>query len=219
MKTPLLFDLDGTLTDPKSGFLAALNFALDGLGEPHREEAELVQYIGPPLRGTFAILLETEDPERIENAVDLYREHLNERGGKFDAEVYPGMRELIAGLSGQDFQLFVATGKPRSMAEEIVSHFDLARFFDGIYGAELDGRFGDKAELVAHLWDRHELLANHGMMIGDTHFDMRAGRLNGLETIGVTWGYGCREKMTSEAAGRFVDQASELHDAILEIYF
>jgi phosphoglycolate phosphatase len=94
LKPFLLFDLDGTITDPKPGFLASMDYALEALGEPLREHDELTPFIGPPLRGTFEILLGDSNPIRTERAVELYRERLN-RGGKFEADVYSGMRELL----------------------------------------------------------------------------------------------------------------------------
>lgn len=210
---PILFDLDGTITDPKPGFLASVNFALDALSEPLRDEAELVQFIGPPLRGTFATLLESEDVERVEQGVELYRQRLND-GGKFEADVYPGMRELLERLHSIGCPMFVATGKPRGVATEIVEHFGLSHCFKKVYGAELDGRFVDKAELIAHLYLEQKLPAGRGMMIGDTSFDIRAGRLNQLETIGVSWGYGTDDQLRAEEVGVIVDDAACLEEAI-----
>ncbi|MDA7920898.1 HAD hydrolase-like protein [Verrucomicrobiales bacterium] len=210
---PILFDLDGTITDPKPGFLASVDFALRSLGESGRKESELLQFIGPPLRNTFATLLETDDPERIEKALILYRERLD-NGGKFEAEVYPGMRELLKRLSDQGYPLFVATGKPRCVATEIIAHFELSHYFIQVYGAELDGRFVDKAELIEHLFQEQSLQDGQGVMIGDTAFDIRAGRLNQLETIGVSWGYGTDDQMQSEAVGFIVPDVIELERAI-----
>lgn len=210
---PILFDLDGTITDPKPGFLASVDFALRSLGEPGREESELVRFIGPPLRNTFATLLETDDRERVEKALALYRERLD-KGGKFEAEVYPGMRELIERLSAQGYPLFVATGKPRGVATEIIEHFGLSPLFLKVYGAELDGRFVDKAELIEHLYEEQSLPVGQGVMIGDTAFDIRAGRLNQLHTIGVSWGYGTDEQMRSEEVKIIVHDASELERMI-----
>lgn len=210
---PILFDLDGTITDPKPGFLASVDFALRSLGEPGREEAELVRFIGPPLRDTFATLLETADANRVERAVVLYRERLDD-GGKFEAEVYPGMRELLELLHSQGRRMFVATGKPRGVATEIVEHFGLSHCFQKVYGAELDGRFVDKAELIAHLYSEQSLPAGRGLMIGDTAFDVRAGRLNGLDTVGVSWGYGTDDQMQAQEVGLIVRDVGELEGAI-----
>ena len=99
LKHPILFDLDGTITDPKRGFLASMDFALSALGEPLRPHEELTPFIGPPLRGTFEILLGTSDTTRTEKAVSLYRERLN-GGGKFEAEVCSGKEFEVMGVKG-----------------------------------------------------------------------------------------------------------------------
>ncbi len=213
---PILFDLDGTITDPKPGFLASVDYALTALGEPGRDEAELVKFIGPPLRNTFATLLQTDDEERVERAVGLYRERLDD-GGKFEADVYPGMRELLERLHAQGNRMFVATGKPRGVATEIIEHFGLSHCFEKVYGAELDGRFVDKADLIEHLYNEQSLTEGQGIMIGDTAFDIRAGRLNALNTIGVSWGYGTDEQMRAEYVELIVREVSELGPAIEEV--
>lgn len=213
--SPILFDLDGTVTDPKPGFLASVNYALEALGEPLRSEEELVHFIGPPLRGTFATLLESEDVARIEKGVELYRERLN-NGGMYEAQVYPGMRAVLSDLKSKGVPLFIATGKPRCVATKVVEHFELSEFFEKVYGAELDGRFVDKADLISHLYGEQGLPLREGIMIGDTAFDIRAGRLNGLSTIGVTWGYGTNDEMKAEGVGRIVEDVAELETVIHE---
>lgn len=209
LKTPILFDLDGTVTDPRPGFIASVRHALEALDEPTPPEKDLLRFIGPPLRGTFALLLRTRDRRRIEKAVELYRERLY-AGGMFEAEVYPGMRELLHDLAAGGCRLFIATGKPEECARQIIDHFHLSPFFEEVRGAMPDGRFCDKAELIADLYRRNALAPASGIMIGDTAFDMRAGRLNRLATIGVTWGYGTRKEMEEEEAGRFVEDARQL---------
>ncbi|MDF1823644.1 MAG: HAD hydrolase-like protein [Verrucomicrobiales bacterium] len=216
MKTPLLFDLDGTITDPAPGFLASMDYALEKMGEPLRPHEELTPFIGPPLRGSFEILLGDSDPVRCEAALEHYRDRLND-GGKFEATIYPGMIDLLASLT-DDYRLFIATGKPRGVAREIATHFGFDHFFEEIYGAELDGRFGDKAELIAHFSEIHDLPKGHGAMIGDTTFDMRAGRLNHLDCLGVTWGYGTDEQLRESGAGELVSSSGELRAAIRKRY-
>ncbi len=213
MKPPLLFDLDGTITDPRPGFLASVYHALKTLGKPIPLEQDLLQFIGPPLRGTFEILLQTKDPKSIEHAVELYRERLYD-GGMFEAEVYPKMPELLRDLAESGYRLFIATGKPEECAQQIIEHFNLAPLFEKVRGALPDGRFCDKAELIADLYQQNSLISGTGVMIGDTAFDMRAGRLNQLKTVAVSWGYGTRQELEEEDAGMLVDNADELRTAI-----
>ncbi|MDF1858893.1 MAG: HAD hydrolase-like protein [Verrucomicrobiales bacterium] len=216
MKPPLLFDLDGTITDPRPGFIASVHYALRALDEPIPEENDLLPFIGPPLRGTFEILLRTTERDTIERAVSLYRERLYD-GGMFEAEVYPRMRELLTELADEGYRLFVATGKPEGCAEQIIEHFGFSPLFEKVRGALPDGQFCDKAELVSDLYQQNGLTPGHGIMIGDTHFDIRAGRLNGLQTIAVDWGYGSVEEMKDGGCDHFVKTADKLGQTIRSV--
>ncbi len=213
-RIPLFVDLDGTITDPSPGFLASVKYALCELQAEVPTDEELVTYIGPPLRGTFQILLETEDTNLIERAVELYRERLD-NGGKFEAIVHSGMEAMLQRFSEDPrVALFVATGKPTGVAREIIEHFGLSKYFVEVYGAELDGKFADKSELLDHIARLHELPAGQGVMIGDTTFDIRAGRLHGVRTIGVSWGFGTEESMQAEGMDFYVSDVAALEDRI-----
>src|SRR5262245_28177263 len=146
-----LFDLDGTLTDPRVGIVGSLRHALDRLGRPCPDEDVLAACIGPPLRRSFATLLDTRDGALIEEAIRLYRERFGVVG-LFENRVYDGVPEMLERLRGG--RLLVATSKMAEFAERIVAHFSLAPYFSGIYGAEAGGRFDDKAELLSHLLRR-----------------------------------------------------------------
>src|SRR5688572_24552586 len=188
----LLFDLDGTLTDPRPGLIASIRYALERLACPCPDDAALAQCIGPPLRGTFARLLQTTDAARVEDAMRLYRERYG-AGGLFENEVYDGIPAVLDALAAITSRRFVATAKPTVFAERIVTHFGLDRHFARVYGPELDGQFDDKRELVAHLLKTEGVAPERAVMIGDRDNDIAAGRANGLRTIGVLWGYGSAE--------------------------
>jgi len=209
----LLFDLDGTLTDPAPGFLASLRHAMETLGVMPPPAETLTRFIGPPLRQSMGTLLGTDDRETIERAVELYRWRLDQ-GGKFEATVIEGIPRVLAHFQERGHRLYVCTGKPEGVAMEIVEHFGLSPYFIRVFGAQLDGRHGDKAELIAHIWEEEKIGSRHGVMIGDTRFDMAAGRANGLFTVGVRWGYGTEEDLKASGAARLVSRAEELVDAI-----
>lgn len=209
----LLFDLDGTLTNPRAGFLASLHFALGELGEEIPPEEELIRFIGPPLRQTMGVLLENPDTGRIEEGVTLYRQHLD-AGSKFEAEVIEGIPEVLEHFCQRGFDLFVCTGKPECVAGEIIDHFDLGQFFKTVYGAKLDGLHADKADLIEHIWVSEGIDSPEGVMIGDTVFDIRAGKTHGLSSIGVAWGFGETEDLVEAGSDRMVDHPSELIEAI-----
>ena len=200
MRPPtLLFDLDGTLTDARPGIVACIRHAVEGLGRACPDDDVLATFIGPPLRGTFAALLEAKDPATIEAAMTLYRERFGVTG-LFENRVYDGIPEMLAALGERAGPLYVATSKPTVYAERIVRHFDLAKHFARVYGAELDASLDDKAALVAHLMAREGLARGTAVMIGDRAADVRAAHANGLRAIGVLWGYGSERELREAGA-------------------
>jgi len=195
----VLLDLDGTLTDPRPGIVRCIRYALDRLARPCPSDDALATRIGPPLRGTFGTLLETSDPALIERAMGFYRERFADVG-LYENQVYDGIPAVLDGLGRGGRQLFVATSKPAVFAERIVRHFALDRHFAGVYGPDLDGRLGDKAELLAHLLTMERLAAPGVVMVGDRHADVLAARANGVRAVGVLWGYGSREELLAAGA-------------------
>jgi len=195
----LLFDLDGTLTDPRPGIVACIRHAVEGLGRPCPDDDVLATFIGPPLRGTFATLLDTREREPIEAAMALYRERFGVTG-LFENRVYDGIPEMLVEVAAQAAAVFVATSKPTVYAERIVGHFDLERYITRVYGAELDASLDDKATLVAQLLAREAIAPGAAVMIGDRAADVRAAHANGLRAIGVLWGYGSEHELLSAGA-------------------
>lgn len=195
----ILFDLDGTLTDPVEGITRSIQHALERLGAQNRTRADLAAYIGPPLRGTFGLLLETEDPLVIEQAMTLYRERFAVLG-LFENAVYADVPEMLARLHALHYPLYIATAKPRIYAGQILEHFSLAHYFTGIYGSELDGRYDDKAELIAYLLRHEQLVPETTVMVGDRSHDIVAAKRNGIRAIGVTYGYGTHKELMQAGA-------------------
>jgi phosphoglycolate phosphatase len=150
--------------------------------------------VGPPLRSTFARLLATDDAARIEQAIGHYRERFGELGWRENV-AYPGIDAMLAQLHASGARLFVCTAKPERYAQRIVSHFGFDSRFVRVYGSDLDGRYEDKALLLAHVIDRERFDPARAVMIGDREHDVRAARANGLRSVGVLWGYGCAEEL------------------------
>jgi phosphoglycolate phosphatase len=199
MRQVLLFDLDGTLTDPKPGIVACLGFALDQLHVSCPSDEELANYIGPPLRDTFGKLLATTDAEHIESAMTFYRQRFADTG-LFENQVYDGVPAMLDLASQFAGAVYVATSKPAVYAERIVRHFGLGQYFRKVYGSELNGRWDDKAELLAHLLATERLAPDDAVMIGDRAVDIIAAKANRLRSIGVLWGYGTADELTSAGA-------------------
>ena len=185
----VLFDLDGTLTDSRAGITACIRHALGKLGRACPDDNALATYIGPPLRGTLSTLLGTSDPALIEEALAHYRTRYDDVG-LFENRVYDGVPEMLDATARRAPFLFVATAKPLHAAVRIVGHFELARHFAGVYGAEPGGRFDAKIDLLAHLIESEVIQAETSVMVGDRASDILAAKVNRIRSIGALWGYG-----------------------------
>ena len=133
MITNVLLDLDGTLTDPATGITNCIAYALTRVDVAAPSPNDLHFAIGPPLRGSFATLLKTNDTVLIERAMVLYRERFAETG-LFENIVYNGVPEMLTDLKARNYRLLLATAKPHVYARRILRHFNIATQFDGIYG-------------------------------------------------------------------------------------
>ena len=189
MITNVLLDLDGTLTDPALGITNSIIYALTRLDVVAPPAHDLHFTIGPPLRGTFATLLNSDDAAIIEQAMVFYRERFADTG-LFENVVYDGVPEMLATLKAQKRRLLLATAKPHVYARRILAHFGILSPFDGIYGSELDGVRQHKGELLAYLFTCEGIDPQSAVMVGDRHHDIDAARANGCQAIGVTYGYG-----------------------------
>lgn len=195
--TNILFDLDGTLTDPYEGITRCIRYAMTELGSEPPENDDLHWCIGPPLIDSFKQLLNTTDRHLLERAVQLYRRRFGDTG-LFENRVYPGIPEKLASLQEQGYRLFVATSKPFIFAEQILQHFNLSHFFEAIHGSQLNGNLTHKPQLVRHILVHEVLDPEQSMIIGDRKYDIVGGKCNGLITGAVTYGYGTIEELTAE---------------------
>jgi phosphoglycolate phosphatase len=191
----VLFDLDGSLTDPYPGISRCITYGLQRAGFAHADPGDHRAYIGPPLQETFLDLC--GDVAAANAALAFYRERFSTEG-LFENAVYPGIVALLESLSGRP--LYVCTSKPAVYAQRIVEHFGLATYFARVYGSELDGTRTDKTELVAWLLRREGLRADDCVMVGDRSYDMRAAVANGVKAFGVLWGYGTEAELTGAGA-------------------
>lgn len=193
----VLFDLDGTLTDPYVGITTTFLHALSGLGQPLPDDETLRAWIGPPLHDTFRAYL--ADEALALRAVALYRERYRALG-MYENRVYDGIPELLAGLRADGPRLYVATSKLIGPAQGILEHFGLAPFFDGVIGATPDDRISTKAQVIAATLDLLTPVERAGcVMVGDTAYDIEGARANGVPCIAVSYGYGTLASL--EAAG------------------
>ena len=193
----LFFDLDGTLTDPKPGITGSIQYALKKLYRPVPSQDELAWCIGPPLRASFVTLL--GGGEHADRAVELYRERFSD-GGLFENSVYPEIEGVLAKLGQSGFRMFVATSKPHVFARRIIDHFGLNSYFERVFGSELDGTRVHKADLLAYALEQTDADPSRSLMIGDHSHDVLGAKANGMDAIGVTYGYGSREELIAAGA-------------------
>ncbi len=212
----VLFDLDGTLTDPRPGITRCIQHALTALGREAPSEEELLWCIGPPLQESFPRLLDTDEKALVDRAIAHYRERFA-TVGLFENELYPGVVEALQELRGAGLRTFVATSKPRVFALRIVEHFGLRLHVDEVYGSELDGTRTDKGDLIRHLLACEGLEAGDAVMVGDREHDMIGGAKNGLRCVGVTYGYGSAEELLRHGAQRLATHPRELPAAALDL--
>ncbi|WP_020586952.1 HAD family hydrolase [Desulfobacter curvatus] len=209
MKTNILFDLDGTLTDPFEGITTSIIYALEKLNARAPEAESLGWCIGPPLQDSFYKLLDG-DMDRAQKAVIFYRERF-QKIGMFENQVYETIPKALKDLKENGHTLFVATSKVRLFAEKIIDHFDLAPFFKSVHGAEMDGTRADKTSLIAYVMEQENLEPVDTIMVGDTSYDMIGAKENGIYGLGVLWGYGSRQDLEDAGAGCCVSSPLELN--------
>lgn len=209
----LLFDLDGTLTDPADGITACIQHALRGLGRSVPPREELLSFIGPPLHVSFRDLLGAD--AQSEDAVALYRERFSSVG-LFENRLYAGIPSLLETLQRDGHTLYVATSKPHVYAARIIEHFDLSRFFRAVHAPEFDGTRPNKADLIAHVVACEKLASSDSWMVGDRALDIAGARANAIPSVGVLWGYGSREELTDAGATELVASPSQLPAVFVE---
>lgn len=209
----ILFDLDGTLTDPREGITRSIQYALAKLGIDEPDLGKLEHFIGPPLLQAFMQFYGFDEAKAWE-AVNHYRDRFKVTG-LYENEVFEGVIELLETLEGQGRHLYIATSKPWEFAREIARHFDFARHFKMIYGSELDGTRTNKVELIRHLLAEEGLDPTQTLMIGDRKHDLIGARSNGLDCVAVGYGFGSHEELTAQEPTYHFDTLAQLHEAFL----
>ncbi|WP_191489214.1 HAD family hydrolase [Pseudomonas sp. FEN] len=209
----ILFDLDGTLTDPREGITRSIQYALGKLGIEEPDLGKLEHFIGPPLLQAF-MQFYGFDEARAWEAVDFYRERFKVTG-LYENRVFEGVTPLLELLGGQGRTLYIATSKPSVFAREIARHFDFARHFKVIYGSELDGTRADKVELIAHLIAEEGLEPRNTLMIGDRKHDLIGAQRNGLDAAAVGYGFGSFEELSAQQPAHHFQTLAQLHQAFM----
>lgn len=209
----ILFDLDGTLTDPGVGITNSVAYALKKYGIEVADKTELYKFIGPPLQESFEKYYEFSE-EKARTAVEYYREYYRDKG-IFENLVYEGIEKLLKAIYDSGKKMIVATSKPEIFAKQILEHFDLAKYFTCIAGANMDGTRTKKDEVIAYALERCRISDyTKAVMIGDREHDVIGANKIGLDSIGVLFGYGDYDELKNAGASYIVERVEDIYPII-----
>ena len=214
MKKYLLFDLDGTLTDPEEGITKAVQLALAHFGIQVEDRTSLRPFIGPPLWDQFQEYAGLS-AEQSDEAVKVFRQYYLEKG-VYENREYDGIRQMLGALKCAGYRLYVATSKPETTAGIVMKYFGFTDYFAYVAGADLEGTRVRKADVIRYLLEK-EGIADPGeaVMIGDRKHDVLGAKEVGMESIGVLYGYGSREELEEAGAGCIAASVEELEEYLL----
>lgn len=207
----ILFDLDGTLTDPKEGITKSVQYALKAFGIDEPDLDKLEPFIGPLLKDSFMEFYGFNE-EETERAVEKYRERFVVTG-IFENEIYPGIAQMLKSLHEGGKKISIASSKPTELVERILEHFAIREYFDYVVGSEMDGRRSRKEEVVEEALRQmvpEQDIGKSVAMVGDRRFDMEGARAFGLTGIGVSFGYAPEGELERAGADYIVDTVGEL---------
>ena len=209
----IFFDLDGTINNSGIGIKKAIKYALKNFDIEIESEEFIKKYIGPPLLDCFMEFngLSREDSEK---ALKYYRDYYNTIG-KFEAEVYDGMIDLLKELKEKGVNLYVATSKPEDVMYEVLTHFNLLELFDAVYGASLDSTRNKKTAVIKYALETGGMERETSIMIGDHHHDVLGAKENGMKSVAVTYGYGDRLEIFNSNPDYTVSTVAQLRKLLL----
>lgn len=214
MKKYLLFDLDGTLTDPKEGITNSVAYALEYYGIHVEDKDTLIPFIGPPLADSFMKFYGFSSEQALE-AVEKYREYFRDRG-IFENGVYEGILPLLKKLKEAGKISILATSKPTVFAKQIVEKFGLAEYLTDVQGSELDGTRVKKADVIRYAMEVNGVEPKDVVMVGDRLHDIEGAHQVGIPAVGVLFGYGSREELTEAGADHLAADVEELGKLLLK---
>ncbi len=214
-KQYILFDLDGTLTDPGVGITRSVQHALKHYGIVEEDLEKLTPFIGPPLKDSFMEFYGFSEEQATE-AIYVYREYFVPTG-MFENEVYKGIPELLEELEEAGKTILLATSKPQDFAEQILEHFGLRKYFEFIAGSDKGEVRVKKEDVISYLLEECQLVdLSELVMVGDRKYDILGAKQFGMDSVGVLWGYGSEEELEEAGADVIVKSVRELKEYLLE---
>jgi len=206
----IIFDLDGTITDPKVGITKSIDYALNYFGIETNNLDSLCKYIGPPLLNSFQ-----EDygfsEEMAKIVLSKYREYFNITG-IYENKVYSGVEVMLKNLQNKNKKIMIATSKPTDFANRILEHFNLIQYFDFVVGSEMDGRRSNKVDVINYVIEENKITdISEAIMIGDRKHDIIGAKKAGIDSIGVLYGYGDIDELLEAGADYILEKVEDLN--------
>ena len=208
----ILFELDGTLTDPKEGITKSFQYALRHFGI-EEDLANLEKFIGPPLHDSFRDDYNFSE-EEVEEAVTKFREYFAQNG-IFENKIFSGVKEVLEYLHSNNKRILLATSKPTIFAEKILKHFEIDKYFEYIGGSNLDGSRSEKNEVINHVLEVCKVSSMEDViMISDRKYDVIGAKKIGVDSIGVLYGYGDLEELQEVNPTYIIKNIEELKNIL-----
>lgn len=209
-----LFDLDGTITDPFLGITNSVAYSLRHYGIEVQDRQSLACFIGPPLYESFEKYYGFSKDGAVE-AVEKYREYYRDKG-IFENRLYSGAEELLSAIKNKGFTVALATSKPEVFAVRILEHFGISKYFDVVTGSLLDGGRVKKGEVIDEALRRLAFPHKEScIMIGDRSHDILGAKENGIDSLGVLFGYGNEQELKVAGADYIAKDFGEIQNILL----
>lgn len=210
----IIFDLDGTLTDPRQGIGNALSYSLEKMNIEGFDGVVPDSFIGPPLQQSFKELFGMNE-RNTGLAIEYFREYYSSKG-LFENHPFPGISELLEELHFSGKQLFIATSKLETFAVQIAAHFGFDKYIRQIKGADYKGEYASKTSIISSLMKMQQLTPSENIaMVGDTVFDVVGGNQNGLTTIAVLYGFGTPEDLQTAEPDHWSETVDDLYEILM----
>ena len=212
----VLFDLDGTLTDPAEGITNSVAYALAKFGIEVKDKRELYKFIGPPLVPSFMEFYGFSEDD-AKKALSYYREYFAPHG-IFENEMYEGIPELLAELSAAGKKIILATSKPQEFAKKILEHFEIDGYFSTVCGNTLDESRPTKRDVIAYILQIYpDMTAKNSFMVGDRKYDVEGAHALGIPAVAVLYGYGDEAELSAAGADHTVSDVKNLKKLLHEL--
>lgn len=209
----VLFDLDGTVTDPGIGITNSIMYALHKFGIEVEDRTSLYPFIGPPLKESYHKYYGFDEAEQ-EQGVVWYREYYRDKG-IFENILYDGMDRLLKQIKDSGRQVVLATSKPEEFADRILKHFGIAQYFDFVAGAAMDDTRTKKTEVIEYALTSCGITdVSTAVMVGDREYDILGAKAFGMDSIGVLYGYGDRQELEAAGATYIAEKVADIFDLL-----